>query len=97
MSFGANARRTRRGLLIRVHGTIAPAAGDVVVFLEKLTRGRWTPTTRLRVIALNADLLVYRRTLRVARGGRYRVLVRVTDGARVGAVSRALLVRRPRH
>ncbi len=97
VSFGANARRTRRGLLIRVHGDIAPAAGDVVVYLEKVVRGRWRPTTRLRVSPLNANLLFYRRTLRVARGGRYRVIVRVTDGQRVGAVSRSLFIRRPRH
>ncbi len=96
VSFGASERRTRRGLLARVSGSIAPGAGDVKVFLQKLVRGRWQATARLKVRVVSPALLRYARTLRLARGGRYRVLVRVTDGARLSAVSRSLLIRRPR-
>ena len=96
VSFGARERRTARGLIARVSGSIAPAAGDIVVHLQKLVRGRWQSTLRLRVTVASPTLLRYAHTLRLARGGRYRVFVRVTDGARVSAVSRSLLIRRPR-
>jgi hypothetical protein len=96
VSFGARARRTRRGLVARVSGSIAPAVGDIKVFLQKLVRGRWRTTSRLSLRIASPALLRYARTLHLAHGGRYRVLVRVTDGARVSAASRSLFIRRPR-
>lgn len=97
VSFGANVSRTPRGLRIRVHGTIAPGARDVQALLLKYVGHRWVLSTRLSVVAVNANLLAYHKTLRVRTGGRYRVLVRVTDGARLSAVSRTLKLTRPRH
>lgn len=96
VSFGASARRTARGLRVHVSGSIAPADFSVAVFLQKLVGRRWVSTARMQPRAVSPTLLRYTRTLRLARGGRYRVFVRTTDGARLSAVSRVLLIRRPR-
>ena len=97
VTFGASARRTRRGLRVRVSGSIAPADFSVAILLQKLVGRRWVTTARMSPRAVSPTLLRYSRTLRLARGGRYRVFVRTTDGARLSAVSRTLVIRRPRH
>ena len=96
VTFGGRSRRTRHGLRVRVSGSIAPADGAVIVTLQKLVRGRWAQSVRLHPTVASPTLLRYSRTLRLAHGGRYRVLVQTTDGARDSAVSRALTFRRPR-
>ena len=96
VSFGASAKRTAHGLKVRVAGSIAPAAGDVRASLQKLVGRRWVSTAKLTLKVASGTLLRYTRTLHLAKGGRYRVLVRVTDGARLSAVSRTLNIKRPR-
>jgi hypothetical protein len=97
VTFGGHVRRTRHGLRVRVSGSIAPIATDIVATLQKRVRGRWVQTARLRLtIDQGAGVLRYSRTLRLGHNGRYRVLAQVTDGARVSSVSRALTFRRPR-
>jgi len=95
VTFGGSVRRTSRGLRVRVSGSIAPADTAVIVSLQKLVRGRWTLSARLTPRIASPTLMRFSRTLRLAHGGRYRVLVRVTDGARRSVVSRSLLFRRP--
>ena len=97
VTFGASVKRTRSGMRIRVFGTISPAAPDVIAYLQKFVRHRWVVSTRLGLSLAGPNALRYRRALRVRSGGRYRVVVRVTDGARLSRASRVLVLRRPRH
>ncbi len=68
--------RVRRGRSIRFSGTIRPARVGVPVQVQKLTStGRWTVVGTATARTRTADYAVYGKTVKVPRGGSYRIFV----------------------
>jgi len=77
-------RHVRRHRIVRFSGTIAPAHDGVPFAIQKLRGRRWVTVAGGVTRHLGAQASAYSRRIRVARGGRYRVFVRL-GGANVSA------------
>jgi hypothetical protein len=77
----ATRRRVRRGARVRFSGTVRPPETRRPVAIQKLGRsGRWVTVAGTSTRQGGAGYSVYGRTIRVRRGGRYRVYVGAASG-----------------
>jgi hypothetical protein len=85
--------RVRRGRHVRFRGTVRPAVGIVPVAIQKLNRrGTWV-TVDGTITRPRGDHAIFRKSVRVRRGGRYRVFVGANNGAFTPNVSRTIHLR----
>ncbi len=86
--------RVRRGSRIRFTGSIRPARPGAQVAIQKLGRsGKWVTVAGTITRHRNSTLSVFRKTVRVPRGGSYRVFVGLQDGNYTSNVGRTITVR----
>jgi hypothetical protein len=85
--------RVRRGSKVRFTGSIRPARDGAQVAIQKLGRsGTWVTVAGTITRHRNATLSVYRKTVRVRRGGSYRVFVGLQDGNYTSGVGRTITI-----
>jgi hypothetical protein len=89
-----HARRTHRHGRWRLYGTVTPAEAGALVGFQRLVPGGRTVNQGGTVVRSgSATTSHFSRTVRVRRGGVYRALVQVADGAHVSAYSAPVLIR----
>jgi hypothetical protein len=86
-------RRTHRRHRFRVFGTVTPAESGMEVGIMRLLHGRNVLVAGTTLHHHSASSSVYSRVIGIRRGGVYRVLVKVTDGAHTSAYSAPLRIR----
>ncbi|MEA2296950.1 MAG: hypothetical protein QOE86_4589 [Solirubrobacteraceae bacterium] len=89
----ARPTRVRRGHRVRFSGTIAPAADGQQVVIQRYLHKQWVQVAKTVARHVDGASSSYRRRVKVRHGGRYRVLVNVTDGAHVSNAGRIVRVR----
>jgi hypothetical protein len=92
---GTEVSRTRvvRGGRVRFTGSIRPARDGARVSLQKRdSRGRWVSVAHTTARHRDAGVSTYRRTIRVRRGGRYRVHVTSPDGYFASNAGRTVVI-----
>lgn len=85
--------RVRRGSRVRFTGSIRPARDGAQVAVQKRTStGRWVTVAGTITRHRSAQLSTFRKTVRVPRGGRYRIFVGLQDGNYTSGVGRTILI-----
>jgi hypothetical protein len=75
-------RNVRRGARVRFSGTVRPAVPNVPFAVQKQgTGGRWVTVSGSITRPGGTGYAVYGKTIRVKRGGRYRIFVGASGGA----------------
>ena len=89
------ARRTcpRTAHYVRIYGTVTPAENGMQVGILRITGGRGVLVGGTVAAHAQRDQLQLQPRDPRQRGGVYRVLVRVTNGAQVSGYSQPLLIR----
>jgi hypothetical protein len=78
---------------VRFSGTVRPAVPNVPMAIQKLgPSGRWVTLTGSITRPGGNGYAVYGKTLRVKRGGRYRVYVGATGGTFTPNVGRTIVI-----
>jgi hypothetical protein len=86
-------RHVRRGAKVRFSGTVRPAVPNAPMAIQKLgPSGRWVTLTGSITRPGGSGYAVYGKTLRVKRGGRYRVYVGATGGTFTPNVGRTIVI-----
>ena len=78
----------KRGGRVRFSGTVRPAEDSTPFLIQHLTSKGWRALILSTVRPLSASSSRFSKRLRIMHSGRYRVLVRVADGAHVSGASR---------
>lgn len=86
-------RRVRRGGRVRFSGTVRPGEVGRPLAIQKRRGTRWVTISGMLVRPGRADFGVFGRTIRVRRGGDYRVFAGAGTGATVPAASRSIRIR----
>jgi hypothetical protein len=86
-------RRVRRGGRVRFSGTVRPTEVGRPLAIQKRRGTRWVTVSGMLVRAGRADYGVFGKTIRIRRGGDYRIYAGAGSGATVPAVSRAIRIR----
>ncbi len=93
---GTNVSRTRvkRGRTIRFTGSIRPARDGAQVAIQKIGRsGKWVTIAGTITRHRSSTLSVFGKSVRVPRGGSYRVFVGLQDGNFTSNVGRTVTIR----
>jgi hypothetical protein len=86
-------RHVRRGAKVRFSGTVRPAVPNVPMAIQKLgASGRWVTLTGSITRPGGNGFALYGKTLRIKRGGRYRVYVGATGGTFTPNVGRTIVI-----
>jgi hypothetical protein len=86
-------RHVRRGAKVRFSGTVRPAVPNVPMAIQKLgPSGGWVTLTGSITRPGGNGFAVYGKTLRIKRGGRYRVYVGATGGTFTPNVGRTIVI-----
>ena len=86
-------RHVRRGRKVRFSGTVRPAANNVPLAIQKLGRsGRWVTIAGSITRPGGQGYAVYGKTIRVKRGGKFRVFVGGTGGPFAPNVGRTVRI-----
>jgi hypothetical protein len=86
-------RHVRRGRKVRFSGTVRPAANNVPIAIQKLGRsGRWVTLSGSITRPGGQGYAVYGKTIRVRRGGKFRVYVGGTGGPFAPNVGRTITI-----
>jgi len=89
VSLHVSTKRPRRGHRVRFHGRVRPSQDGALVRIQRRVRGHYRTIARTTVRGSS-----YSRRVKISHRGRYRALVRPTDGSHVsGKRSRFLRVR----
>jgi hypothetical protein len=89
----ASRRRVRRGSRVRFSGTVRPAEVGRPLAIQKRRGSRWVTVSGMLVRPGGAGFGVFGKTIRVRRGGDYRIFVGAGSGATVPATSRSIRIR----
>jgi hypothetical protein len=89
----ASRRRVRRGSRVRFSGTVRPAEVGRPLAIQKRRGSRWVTISGMLVRPGGAGFGVFGKTIRVRRGGDYRIFVGAGSGATVPATSRSIRIR----
>jgi hypothetical protein len=92
----ASRRRVRRGGRVHFSGTLRPAEVGRPLAVQKRRGSRWVTVSGMLVRPGRADFAVFGKTIRVRRGGDYRIYVGAGSGATVTTASRAIRIRTTR-
>jgi hypothetical protein len=86
-------RRVRRGARVRFSGTVRPAVPNVPLAIQKQGRsGRWVTLDGSITRPGGSGYAVYGKSLRIRRGGRFRVYVGATGGTFTPNVGRTIRI-----
>jgi hypothetical protein len=86
-------RHVRRGAKVRFSGTVRPAVPNVPLAIQKRgPSGRWVTVSGSITRPGGNGYAVYGKTVRVKRGGRYRVYVGATGGTFTPNVGRTIVI-----
>jgi hypothetical protein len=86
-------RRVRRGARVRFSGTVRPAVPNVPLAIQKQGRsGRWVTLDGSITRPGGNGYAVYGKSLRIRRGGRFRVYVGATGGTFTPNVGRTIRI-----
>jgi hypothetical protein len=91
VSTSVSSRRVRTGGRVRFLGRVTPARPGARVAIQKLRGSRWV--TVAGTITRGATSR-YGKTIRIRRGGRYRVFVAIVDGSYVSSAGRTVRISR---
>ena len=94
VSMNVSATRVRTGRIVRFFGAVRPARPGAQFAVQNLRRGRWVTVAGGITHGSRGGVSRYAKRVRIRRGGRYRVFVRVVDGNYVSATGRAVTIRR---
>jgi hypothetical protein len=83
----------RRGGRVHVSGTVRPSEPGRGIAIQKRRDGRWITVAGTVARAGGATFAVYGKTIRVRRGGLYRVFLGTGSGATVPNVGRTIRIR----
>lgn len=87
-----SAHRLRgHGDRVRFTGTVAPGMRGALVLIKRRTHGRWVTVARARTRSRSGLLSVFRRGVRLARGGRFEAVV-IPRGGNAPGRSRPVVV-----
>jgi hypothetical protein len=86
-------RHVRRGAKVRFSGTVRPAVPNVPLAIQKQGRsGRWVTLDGSVTRPGGDGFAVYGKTIRIKRGGRFRVYVGATGGTFTPNVGRTIVI-----
>ena len=94
VSMNVSATRVRTGRIVRFFGAVRPARPGAQFAVQNLRRGRWVTVAGAITHGSRGGVSRYAKRVRIRRGGRYRVFVRIVDGNYVSASSRTVTIRR---
>ena len=86
-------RRTARGAIVRFSGRIRPAHDGTQIAIQRRKGDTWATITGTIAKHRSAGSSRYRKSVRLRRGGTFRVYAGVADGDHVASVSRSVRVR----
>jgi hypothetical protein len=86
-------RRVRRGGRVHFSGTVRPGEAGRPLAVQKRRGARWVTVSGMLVRPGTAGVGVYGKTIRVRRGGSYRIYAGAGSGATVPAASRSIRIR----
>ena len=86
-------RRTARGAVFRFSGRIAPAHDGTQVAIQRLKGTTWTTVKSTVAKHRSSSASRYRKSVRLRRGGTFRVLAVTNDGDHVESASRSVKLR----
>jgi hypothetical protein len=86
-------RRSGRSASVRFSGSVTPARDGAQLAIQKRRDGRWITIGGTITHHASVTHSRYEKTVRVRRGGTYRVFVRIADGNFVSGVGRSREVR----
>jgi hypothetical protein len=86
-------RRSRHSARVRFSGTIRPARDGAQIAIQKLRRGTWVTIGGTITHHASATRSRYAKTLRLRRGGTFRVFAGIVDGNYVSNVGRSRHIR----
>ena len=94
VSVGAKrVRRTARGAIVRFSGRVTPAHDGTQIAIQRLKGTTWVTIGGTIAKHRASSSSRYRKSLRLRRGGTFRIFAGTNDGDHVQAVSRAVKVR----
>ncbi len=82
-----NRTRVRAHRLVRFSGTVSPPKDGSLFAVQRRRSGKWRTVGGGSLKTLNSTRSRYAKSIRVAHSGRYRVFVRIADGAHVSNAS----------
>ncbi len=94
VSTNTSATRVRTGRAVRFFGTVRPARPGARFAIQALRRGAWRTVAGGVVRSSGDGVSRYAKRVRIARGGRYRVFVAITDGRFVASTGRTVTISR---
>jgi hypothetical protein len=86
-------RRTARGAVFRFSGRIVPAHDGTQVAIQRLKGTTWTTVKSTVAKHRSSSASRYRKSVRLRRGGTFRVFAGTNDGDHVESVSRSVKLR----
>jgi hypothetical protein len=86
-------RKTARGAIVRFRGRVTPAHDGTQVAIQKLKKGTWVTIQGTITKHHSSAYSRYRKSVRLRRGGTFRVYVGIADGDHVASTSRSVRVR----
>jgi len=89
-----NRRHVRRGRKVRFTGSVRPARDGAQVAVQKRnSKGHWVTIAGTITRHRSTSLSTFRKSVRIRRGGSYRIYVGLQDGNFTSSVSRTIRIR----
>ena len=89
-----SATRVRTGRKVRFFGTVRPARPGAQFAIQVLRRGAWRTVAGGIARGARGGVSRYARSVRIRRGGQYRVFVAIADGNYVSSAGRTVRISR---
>ena len=86
-------RRTARGAIVRFSGSIGPEHDGAQIAIQRLKGGTWVTISGTIAKHRSSKSSRYRKSVRLRRGGTFRVFAGTNDGDHVESVSRSVRLR----
>jgi hypothetical protein len=86
-------RRTARGAIYRFSGRVTPAHDGTQIAIQRLRDGAWVTISGTIAKHRSSKASRYRKSVRLRRGGTFRVFAGTNDGDHVASVSRSVKLR----
>jgi hypothetical protein len=96
VSTNVSSRRVRPGGRVRFFGRVTPARPGARMAIQRLRGRRWVTVAGMLTRRASSRHSRYGKTIRIRRGGRYRVFVEVVDGSFVSSAGRTVTISRRR-
>lgn len=94
VSTNTSATRVRTGRRVRFFGTVRPARPGAQFAIQTLRGGAWRTVAGGLVRGSAGGVSRYAKSVRIRRGGQYRVFVAIADGQFVASAGRTVKIRR---